>query len=74
MNAAKVNANAERFRAIMRAYGLTREQASVLARVSKKTVDSWLAPVGSASHRSMPDNVIELVELKVTASMLGKRE
>lgn len=40
-------------RAVMVEHSLTQREVSELAGVSHKTVESWLATPGSASHRAM---------------------
>ncbi len=61
----KKKTNAERLRELMKSRELTRPAVAELAGVSVKTVDSWLAAEGAASHRPMPGRAIELVELKL---------
>lgn len=57
--------NAERLRKLMSRNRLTRYKAAQLAGVTGKAVDSWLAPVGAASHRAMPDRALKLIELEL---------
>lgn len=56
---------AETLRSIIAERGLTQAQAAELACVSVKTVESWLAPLRSAHHRTMPSRALRLFELNL---------
>jgi len=45
--------------------GLERRDIAELVLVDRNTVDSWLAPPGSARHAEVPDMAIELLHLKL---------
>lgn len=53
--------NAERLRAMMRENGFTNADIAQLAGVVEKTVESWLATPGSASHRQMADRHLRVI-------------
>lgn len=62
-----------RLRKLKTAHELTNAQLAELAGVSEKTVESWLAKDGAASHRRMPDRALELIELKLSARQVKRR-
>jgi hypothetical protein len=55
-------------RAMKAEQGLTNVTIATLAGVSLKTVESWLADPGAASHRAMAQRHLDLIRL-----MLPKR-
>lgn len=54
--------NPEILRQSMKDYGLTRKQTAVLMEVPENTIDSWLKPESSKSHRPMPDREITFLK------------
>jgi hypothetical protein len=50
---------------IMSEHRLERRDLAELLHVDRATVDSWLAPGGSARHAGIPDMAIELLDLKL---------
>ena len=56
---------AAEFRALIERHGMTQAQAAEVACVSVKTVESWLAPIRSASHRTMPSRALKLFKLNL---------
>jgi hypothetical protein len=57
--------NPVQLRALIEEFGLTRPAVAELLGVERVTVNSWLAPVGSPSHRAMPDNLLRLAMLEL---------
>ena len=57
--------NPAKLRELMERHGLTRQAVGELLDVNRVTVNSWLAPVGSPSHRAMPDNLLRLALLEL---------
>lgn len=50
---------------LMEQYELSRREVAELAHVSPFTVDSWLKPTTSSSHRNVSDAALELIRLKL---------
>jgi transcriptional regulator with XRE-family HTH domain len=61
-------------RALMLEHGLVQREVAVLAGVSEKTVESWLASAGAASHRSMPDRHLSLIRAVLPAFLRSRRK
>ena len=59
--------NREKLFDIMSDHALERRELAELVRVDRQTVDSWLAPSGSARHVEVPDMAIELLGFKLAA-------
>ena len=57
--------NKEKLRALMREYSITYQQTAGLIGVSVHTVKSWLYPDTCKGSRSMPDNQLELLKIKL---------
>lgn len=51
--------------AIMQTHELDRYQVADILGIRKTRVDAWLASETSTGFRNMPDNMIELLELKL---------
>lgn len=64
---------AAEFRALIERHGLTQAQAAECACVSLKTVESWLAPLRAANHRTMPGRALRLFELNLPAFLKGRK-
>jgi transcriptional regulator with XRE-family HTH domain len=60
-------------RALMEKHSLLQREVAELAGVSTKTVESWLAPLGSASHRFMPSRHITLIRAMLPAFLQARK-
>lgn len=65
--------NAEALRRLMDRHKLSRDRVAELCVVQRSTVDSWLAPMGAASYRAMPDRAIDLLELRLQVGNTGPK-
>lgn len=61
----KTLSNQTKLKEIIRENGFTRENVAQLCSISKKAVDSWLAPESAKCFRYMPDSAIHLLKLKI---------
>jgi hypothetical protein len=60
------NSNRDKLRKLMDEHDLTRQWvADEIAGGSIFTVNAWLKPEDNKSHRSIPDQKLELLELKL---------
>ena len=55
--------NKDKLQRIMAGHGLNRHQVAELLGVRKSTVDTWF--MSGKGFRNMPDNTLELLELKL---------
>lgn len=61
--------NAKRLRAIMDEFTMNRREVSEFLGWPEVTVDSYLAPRGTALHRKMPNTKRQLMDLLVQTRM-----
>ena len=54
----------DNIKAIVKAAGLTREQAAALVHVGLQTMHNWCSPLDSQNHRQMPLAAWELLLIK----------
>ena len=54
--------NAETMKQLMKDYGLTRKKTAELMELPENTIDSWLKPDTSNSHRSLPNREISFLK------------
>lgn len=60
-----MRSNADVLRALMVKHGMTRPNVYGLLEISRATLNSWLAPPESPSHRPMPNNMLRLLRLEL---------
>lgn len=60
-------------RALMSEHQLTQREVAVLACVSIKTVESWLAAPDAASHRAMPMRHLRCIRFAIPQHLAAKR-
>ncbi len=54
--------NAETMKQLMKDYGLTRKKTADLMELPENTIDSWLKPDTSKSHRPLPNREISFLK------------
>jgi len=57
--------NREQLKALMLQHNLNQADIAELLSVSHWTVKSWTLPLTSKAYRPMPDNMLELLNLKI---------
>jgi hypothetical protein len=64
---------ADQLRELLAEHKLSQREASELACVSLKTVESWLAPKGAANHRTMHPRHLHMIRHMLPGFLAAKR-
>lgn len=57
--------NKQHLQALIKQHGIDRYAVADMVHCRKSTVDTWLANETAANFRRMPDNLLELLRLKL---------
>lgn len=63
--------NRDHLKQLKEGHKLTRQQLADLAMVPLPTMNNWLLPTTSKASRPCPDNIVELIRLRINAKSSG---